>query len=246
MTKLYELLPVESDLRKESAEELKRVVALFAAPGQLIGQNISYHKLMESEPDLSSEASEMATTVESELEDLWKVFGGFLDVTIQKENANVSTQADVMVDGQKFLEGLTAPALLNLEGRLEELRKAYEAVPTLDPSEHWNWDSNLNCFVSDVRGQFRTKKLLRNHVLAEATKEHPAQVQVYQEDVPSYKIEKQIFSGMFTMSEKNERLERLKKLQSAVKQARQRANDIEIRPEKLSGKIADYINTGKL
>jgi hypothetical protein len=46
MSKLYELLAVESDLRSQATEELKRVKDLFTSgTGKLIGQSITYHGL---------------------------------------------------------------------------------------------------------------------------------------------------------------------------------------------------------
>lgn len=246
MTKLYEILAVEKDLNKAAQDEVKRIVSVFGQPGKLTGQNISFHKLIEGEPELPDEVTVMATTVSGELAALEKSFGDYMTVTMQKEIANTRTGADVLIGDVAFLEALPAPALLNLESRLDELLKLYEAIPVLDPSERWTFDKALGYFVSALREQIRTKKVYRNHVLAEATKEHPAQVQVYQEDVPSYKVEKVISSGVFTPAEKAERIARIKKLAGAVKQARQRANAAEIEPVDLTTKIFTYINTGEL
>lgn len=242
MSKLFELLAVEGDLRKKAAEATKQAASLFGQPGRFTGQTVSAHVILEGEPELFPESTDVASTVDGELAALAAVFGDYVDVTVQKELTNTGAFADVEIDGAKFLSGLSATALLNLENRIEELFAVYHAIPTLDTVEHWQVDAQRGGFRSDVRSAYRNKKVPRPLVLSEATKEHPAQVQVYTDEIPAYKIEKVIFSGMLTPSDKAERLERLSVLATAVKKARQRANDVEIKPVAVAKKIFDYIN----
>ena len=244
MTQLFEILAVEPDLKKTTAEKLKGTIALFGQPGKFTGQAISFHTLLESEPELQPEVTQMAFKVDEELDKIAEIFGGYMDVTVQKEVTNTTAFGDVVVGDVKFLEGLSATALLNLEGRLEELRKVYEAIPVLDSTEKWAYDGGRGYYVSERRQSYRTKKTLRNHVKAAATKEHPAQVDVYTEDIPAYRVEKEFESGMLPPREKTLMLERLDKLALVVKQARQRANTVIIKPVKVAKKIFDYINNG--
>lgn len=67
----------------------------------------------------------------------------------------------------------------------------------------------------------RTKKVPRNHVKAEATDKHPAQVDVYYEDVPVGYWTTVKFSGALPARRVNELLDRVEKLQQAVKFARE-------------------------
>jgi len=242
MSKLYELLAVESDLRQQANEELKRVKEMFAQGGvRFVGQTISFHPVQEGADEVPDEYTELASTVDDELELLAGVFGNYLNVTIQKEVANTNTEAES--EEFDFLNGLPAPALLNLESRLEDLKKVYELIPTLDPSERWEFDNQRGCFVSDLRVAFRTAKVPKSFVAYEATKEHPAQVQVFNEDVPTHRRETMIYSGALTVADKRDRLERISILISQVKKARQRANDVEITPDELADRIFGYINS---
>ena len=53
MTKLYELLAVEPDLRSQAQEELKRVKAMFTkGQGRLLGQVVHFHGLTEDAQEL--------------------------------------------------------------------------------------------------------------------------------------------------------------------------------------------------
>jgi hypothetical protein len=171
-----------------------------------------------------------------------KTVGDYIDVTLTKENTNTKTEASVIVDGT-LLVTLPAPALLNLEARLAEIHDLYEAIPTVDPTERWEEDST-GYLKAGPYEKTRTKKMLRTHVMYDATKEHPAQVETYYEDVPSYRIQETVWNSMLTGEEKALRLERIEQLHRVVKAARLRANDIDVERVKVSEKIFNFIETG--
>lgn len=243
MGKLHELLAVEPDLKSEAQRLASKVKALFSeGKGRLIGQIRTYQPLEEGGEDFADEIAELATTVDSELLDWEVAFSGWLDAAIQKEVTNQRTGADVVMDdGTTLFEILPATALLNLEAKLVEIRQVFKQIPTNDPTESWSRDADLGCFVSRPRTTYKAKKTLRSHVKAEATKEHPAQVDVYTEDVRVGTWTTVIHSGMLTPVEKQNRLKRIDMLIRAVKQARQRANSIEITDIHLGKKLFAYI-----
>lgn len=246
MGKLHELLAVETNLRQEANAAVKAVVDLFKAGTGLLGQIRVFRPLEENLEELPAEGQPLSATVDGVLEELQNYFSRYVDATVEKEVANTGTNATVVVNGIEFLNDLPATALLNLESRLEELERAFNAIPTLDPSEQWEYDADKGYHVSAVRTQFRTKKSPKAFVQYAATKEHPAQVTVFNEDINTYRIESTLFSGSLTPAEKRERLDRLTTLQRAVKKARIRANDTESTPVKIADAIFDYINTGEL
>ena len=87
----------------------------------------------------------------------------------------------------------------------------------------------------------RTRKRKKFLTVAEATKEHPAQVKEDVEDQNVGKYIKETWSGALTSARKAEILGKVDKLARAVKQARQRANCTEV-PKLSVGKVlADYI-----
>ena len=242
MGKLHELLAVEPDLKSEAQRLASKVKALFSeGKGKLIGQIRTYQPLEEGGQDFVDEITEMATTVDDELADWEVAFSGWLDAAIQKEITNQETGADVVLDGMTLFENMPATALLNLEAKLVEIRQVFKQIPTNDPTESWSRDVDLGCFVSRPRTTYKAKKMLRNHVKAEATKEHPAQVEVYTEDIRVGTWTTIIHSGMVTPVEKQNRLKRIDLLIRAVKQARQRANSIEITDVHLGRKLFAYI-----
>jgi hypothetical protein len=243
VTKVHELVAVEPDLKIKGQRGVAETENLFTAGlVRLTGQSRTYYPILEEGERLPSEVSELATTVKQELGRLAREFGAWVDVALQKEVANGHTSADVIVDGQVILRGLPAPALLNLEGKLAVLRAVYQAIPVLDPTEVWGFDTNQGCWVSQPRDTVRTKKVPKVLVKYEATKEHPAQTEMYNEDVSQGTWTTVKRSGAMSVTEKRDLLARLDALSMAVKTARQRANDADAALEQYACDIFAFIH----
>ncbi len=242
MPKLHELLAVEGDLKGRAQQVKSTIVKLFAdGTGRLLGRTITY-QVDEGEDPRPPEMTELATTVQDELAHFQDAYGSWLNVAIQKEVANQGTMATVTVDGKDILGAtLPAPALLNLEAKLTELRAVYATIPTLDPSERWDFSEAHQHYISMDRVTNITKKVPKVLVLSEATEHHPAQVQAFHEDVRVGTRTTTLHSGLLTPKDKNEALGRIDKLIRAVKEARQRANDIEINNVQVAESIFNYI-----
>lgn len=243
--KLFELLAIEKDLLSRTTEMAKETLSRFANPDNFYGMTTHYAKLLEDQPNLQDEFKPLAGNVDSALSEYLENAGLYIDTTIEKETANTTAFSDVVLDGNVFLPNWSATSLLNLESRLDEIHKIYSAIPTLSDSEVWTFDGTKDCFVSGNRKQIRTVKTQKTVVLYDATKEHPAQVQLVSTDAPAYEVERVIYSGMITVADKKRRLERIEKLQRAVKQARQRANTVETHANEVASKIFEYINGTK-
>ena len=95
--------------------------------------------------------------------------------------------------------------------------------------------------VTDAVQTTRTKKIPRNHVKSEATEKHPAQVEVYYEDIAVGYWTTVKFSGALPARRVNELLERVLALQTAVKFAREEANNTEVTDQHIGGAIFGYL-----
>jgi DNA replication initiation complex subunit (GINS family) len=147
----------------------------------------------------------------------------------------------VTVDGKTILAAVPVTHLLFLEKQLVDLATLVGKLPTLDPAENWSHDPATDMYRSEPSETTRTKKVPRNHVKAEATKEHPAQVEMYYEDVTAGYWTATKFSGAISAADKNAMSERIRKLQDAVKLAREEANNIETKNQSTGGQILGYI-----
>lgn len=164
-----------------------------------------------------------------------------LDVTATKDWGNCVAKADVVVDGNKLLEQVLVSYLLFLEKQLVDLHMFVRKLPTLDASETWTFDASADCWATEPVQTVRTKKIPRNHVKAEATDKHPAQVEVYYEDVTVGYWRTVKFSGALSAQRINELLERVEKLQQAVKFAREEANNTEAKDQKVGEAVFQYL-----
>lgn len=148
----------------------------------------------------------------------------WFDVMAIKESTNAVARADLIVDENVLLAKVPTTYLLFLERNLEDLLTFMSKLPMLDPAEAWEKREGSTLWVSAPEVTQRTKKVPRNHVLSEATDKHPAQVQVYQEDTVIGKWTRLKFSGAVPALRVAELTDRVRKLQAAVKIARDEAN----------------------
>lgn len=247
MGKLHELLAVEGDLKGRAAKVLAETINTFKNKG---GHFDSLHRAYKPDTEdglvQPEETKPMVETVTKKLDYTAKALGDLLDVTFQKESTNTNAKADLVLgDGTVIAKDVPATVLLSLEGKLAQFKEMYESIPTLDPSEEWKWDDKETSFRTE-NSKTRSKKQIRNHVVAEGTKEHPAQVQVYNEDVRIGLVTEIKHSSKFTSAAKSELLGRLDTMIQSTKRARQRANNTNASREVIGARVFGYINQGLL
>jgi hypothetical protein len=163
------------------------------------------------------------------------------DLVATQDFSNCGARADVIVAGEIVLKQVPVTTLLYLEKQLNDIRTFIKHMPLLDPAETWNWDDKTGTYVSEVIRTNKTKKIPRNHVKAEATDKHPAQVELYYEDVKVGEWKTTKFSGAIGADHKETMLARVEKLQEAVKMARERANELEVVDTKIGQTILNYV-----
>src|SRR3990172_3912148 len=140
--------------------------ALFTTGAErFIGQVRTYRPLTDDGRKLPDESKEMATSVSEVLALMRKAVTGWINTVVSKELTNTQASARIDLDGFGFVDYLPATALLNLESRLAELRAVFPAIPTLDPSERWDYDGGQGRYVSQDRQTTRTEKTTRPLVL---------------------------------------------------------------------------------
>ena len=185
----------------------------------------------------------MVSTVDQKLDHVLPVASRYYDVLCSKEIGNTNAKADVVVDGEVVMSGVPATFLLALEPRLKKLRDMLMAIPTLEPAIKWepNASGGEGVYKSPDQISFAKEKTYKSRELSPATKEHPAQIRGWTEDMPVAKIVTQKTSGMWTPARKAEVFEKLDTLVRSIKQARQRASSVEVEAQKVSHQFFDFI-----
>lgn len=245
-SKLHELLAVVDSLKSQAEKTRTDLLATFEKKRHLFSEKIvTFKPSLEGEGlEKREEQSDLQSTVKGELTWITGIWEKALDASYQVANSNMDARADIMLDDDVLVANVPATALLELEKRTQEIREFVAQIPTLDPAKGFQPDTARGKGIYKARETLvtRTKKMQKALVLYEATKEHPAQVKEISVDEPIGTLLTQEWSGLITPSEKADMLARAEKLVRAVKQARTRANAVDVdQKQKLGNKLLSYV-----
>jgi hypothetical protein len=247
MSKLHELLAVEGDLEGTYKKILQETQITFEKkPGHFFGAHKKLKMFDENAPEMPEEKQELTTTVKDKLTYMAEHIVRYFDAVLQKELTNKEAKADLVVDGIEIAKDLPATFLLGLETKLKNIRAVYEKIPTLPPGVRWEKDETQGKNIyrqTHPEEKFKTAKTFKHKILYQATKEHPAQIEKWEENenVGIYTTER--WSGMISPAEKSIVLGKIDKLIRSTKKARQRANAQEIVSADIGNQIFEYINS---
>lgn len=241
MSKLNQIIAVANGKKTKCANGLTELYKKIQKAPLFDGIQRTYQPLDEEGETFPPEKKNIQMNVASAIEEAKGHLSELLDIVATQDWANCTAMADVVVDGQTVLNDVPVTHLLFLEKQLVDVQTFVNHLPTLDPAENWTWNDAVGAYVSDMAKTNKTKKVLRNHVKAEATKEHPAQVETYSEDVKVGEWSTVKYSGAIPMTKKTATLQKIAKLIDAVKFAREQANSADVKNIKTSDKLFSYI-----
>lgn len=245
MSKLHELLAVESNLKGQADKTRNELKSTFEKKPHLFAQKLSvFQSTDEGVPPATEEQLDLQTSVAQELKWLSGILAPALNTSYAVAEGNTVARADVKIGEKVILQAVPATALLELEKRVSELHDLIGSIKTLDPAKGFKPDTDKGAGIYKAREDVRTrtKKIVKPIVLYPATTEHPAQTQLITEDVEAGKLRVNEWSGLITPSEKAEMLERAETLRRAIKQARARANETEVSTKPAIGeKILSFV-----
>ncbi|MFC0597017.1 hypothetical protein [Streptomyces palmae] len=241
MAKLNQIIAVEKGVKSKAQQDLAAAQHGLAKPALLAGISRTYQPKDEEGEQLPPESTRVQVKAEDVLRETAATLTRLFDVTATKDWANCTARADVTVEGRTLLREAPVSYLLFLEKQLSELGAFLRRLPILDAAESWTLDPSTDAWKTDPVRTVRTKKVPRNHVKAEATDKHPAQVDVYYEDIPVGYWTTVKFSGALPARRVNELLDRVEKLQQAVKFAREEANSVEVTDQRVGDAVFGYL-----
>jgi len=167
------------------------------------------------------------------------------NTVITQETANQEARADIIIDGGILLAGVPITVLLFFEKQLIDLLTFTKSIPVLPVDKTWKWEQQKGCWVTDPEITTRTTKLPKVIVKYNATKEHPAQTEMYSEDKITGHWSTIHMSGAVPKTKKDDIINRIEKMQDAVKQAREKANGLDVPSMSQAGEIfIDHIFNG--
>jgi len=239
--KLNQVLAVERQTKGKTHSAITRIHQATQKSQLFNGFSKVYKPNDEDGEQFPPENVRVQMSVPDSLKQARRALSELFDVTTTKDFANRAASADVVVDGDTILEGVPATTLLFLEKQLTDLHTFVAKLPTLDPSEEWAFDEAAGLWKTPASQTTKTKKVQKPLVLYPATDHHPAQTQIIAEDVIVGNWTKVSQSGAIPGTEKTAMLERIEKLQKAVKYAREEANQTEAPEQKISDNVFGYL-----
>jgi hypothetical protein len=257
MGKLYEILAVEGPAQSRAVKlitETKQVFAnketLFKGKRRqlnLFGKDPAREEELTSLEAKDTTLTKVETTVPDSLNYLGCILGDYWDVMYQKEATNQLAKADIVVDGNVLMKDVPVTFLLCMENRLKDLRPVIEAIPTLAPGIMWTIDKDYQLpYVFRTPDMFdvKTKEDTEYRIVAPATDKHPAQVVPVKAQFNIGRYTTTDWSGLISPAEKARLLEHFDKVLMAVKQSRQRANDVDSVTEKVGDQFVSALFGG--
>jgi hypothetical protein len=240
MTELHQILAIEKGTKARSYRALTDAHHLLQNQTKLSGLSRTYRPKDDDGDRLPSETTRLQVHASDVLQTVRTALTELFDVELTKDAANQVAMADIVVDGIIIASNVPVSYLLFLEKQLTDLNTFVDKLPVLDPAESWEFDSGSDAYVTSVETT-RTKKIPRNHVKAEATDRHPAQVELYFEDVTVGYWTTIKFSGALPQSDVNEFKTRIVKLSNAVKEAREEANSFSVERRTIGQDVFNYL-----
>ncbi|GHJ49110.1 hypothetical protein Cs7R123_64520 [Catellatospora sp. TT07R-123] len=241
MAKLNQIIAVEKGVKSRSFQDLTEAHHAVQKPALLSGISRTYQAKDEEGEQLPPESTRVQTRAEDVLRQISTTLTRLFDVTATKDATNCVARADVVVDDRVLLSDVPVTYLLFLEKQLTDLHTFVKKLPVLDAAESWVFSDSADCWSTEPVRTIRTKKVPRNHVKAEATEKHPAQVEVYYEDIAVGYWTTVKFSGSLPAKRVSVLLDRVERLQEAVKFARERANDTETVDRRVGEKVFGFL-----
>jgi hypothetical protein len=244
MTQLNQIVAIENTAAKAAEDERTNAYHTLQKDAIFGGISRVYDPIDDDGDKLPPESVKVIANAESLLNDFATATTRFFDLRLTKEAANQIAEADLVVDGITIAKNVPVTYLIQLEKELVHVRTFVSKLPLLDPAENWHADGASGAFVTDEKQTHRTNKIPKAFVAYPATDKHPAQVQVFQEDVITGYWTTKKFSGRVSKQRQTELATRVNKLIEAVKLAREEANRLEVTDRKIGAALFGYVLNG--
>jgi hypothetical protein len=239
--KLNQAIAIEKSVKARVYAETTEIYKALQKPDLVNGLMRTYQKAGDDGMDLPPETKQVQVIAERALRRIGDICSEAWDVEATKDLGNTKAFADVVVDGEVLIANAPATLLLHLEKQLNDMRSIVEKLVVLSDDREWTYDEKNGLWKSEPARTHRTEKVQKGITLAQATDKHPAQTQLITQDVIVGYWSTVNWSGALPTTRRRDLLDRIDKLQRAVKTAREEANLVEVDKQYVGKKLFDYI-----
>ena len=245
MPKLNQINAIVTARKGEAEKTVTELYKLIQKEQLFAGRERTYRpvdevqgqKLPSESQKVQQRADDLIKLAAAKWTELW-------NLVLTQDTGNQSAKADIIVDGKALLASVPITSLLFLDKQVNDLETFVSKLPTPDPAEEWTHDPNSGLLRGKASESLRTSKEPTVIVKYEATKEHPAQTELYMKDLPVGTWTQILYSGCIQADRKNAILARIRKLQDAIKLAREQANLLEVERQKAGEALLAFVFGG--
>lgn len=241
-TKLNQIIAVSSGKKTSCTAAVTELYKLLQKPELFSGLERKYQPLDDEGEKLPSETKIVQKKVGDVLGEVQEHLIELMDIIAIQEYANCDAKADIRVGETVIAQQVPVSYILFLEKQLDNIKSIISKVPVLSSDVRWNKSqSDPSLYVTDTVTTTRTKKIPKAFVKAPATDKHPAQVEMFTEDVVVGNWNKVDISGAVAIKDRDAMLKRVDALRDAIKAAREEANSTEVKKVDVGKSITNYI-----
>lgn len=245
MPKLNQINAVVSARKNEADKAVTELHKVSQKEQLFVGRERTYRPLDEvNGQKLPPESQRVQQRVDDLIRQAREKWTELWNLVLTQDTGNQKARADIVVDGKLILSDVPVTTLLFLDKQVNDLETFVSKLPTPDPAEEWNHDPSTGLLRSKASESLRTSKEPTVIVKYAATKEHPAQTELFTKDVPVGTWTQILYSGSISTDRKNAILARVRKLQDAIKAAKEQANLLEVERQKAGEPILDFVFGG--
>lgn len=227
--KVCQMVAVVSGQKTEAANSLTEAHNRKLKPDLLNGLDRSYKPMNDDASVgefLPPENKRVQTTVPTVIGDLSLKLAEMFDAVYTLDIGNTIAKGDIAVDGVTLLSNCPVTYMIFLEKQLTDLGTFASKLPTLDTTEEWIEDPDIEGggYRTPEFKTIKTAKVLLTHIAYEATEKHPAQTQTDSFDRPVGIWSNVKRSGALRPKDRHDMVARIHRLKTAVVMARELAN----------------------
>ncbi|MCK4566673.1 MAG: hypothetical protein KAU48_05115 [Candidatus Thorarchaeota archaeon] len=241
MSKLNQVIAIEKGVKSRVNTNMSTLYKAIQKPTLFDGFVKNWEKSDEDGENRPPERKRVQLKSDEVLDTVGETLSELFDVTAQKDFANCKARANVVVGGKTLLTDVPATYLLFLEKQLNDVKTLVGSIPTLSADEDWHEDKALGLFKTEPVITRSTAKVQEPIILAQPTKEHPAQTQLITKDVVVGHWNTVNQSGAAVGSRKKQIVRRVETLIKAVKYAREEANETAAPQQSVGSVVFDFL-----
>lgn len=239
--KLNQVIAIIKGTKKNAADGKTSLYHKIQKTALFQGINRTYSPADDDGYVYPPESQKVTVNAENLLKDFAEVNSELFDIAATQDWANTTAKADIKVDGKTIIKAVPVTYLMFLEKQLIDVKTFVKSLPVLPIEHEWEYDESRAVYGSEVKKTTKTKKITDFVIAAEATKEHAAQVREVSKDIVEGVWDTQVLSGALTQERVDELFNRTEALLNAVITAREEANSLEVKKQKVSTSIFDYL-----